>query len=249
MKNNKLLVIGNWKCNPTILKQAEALFSSIKNGVGETKNTEIIICPPFPFLNNIGIRYPYKMGGQNCFWEQSGPFTGEISPEMLKNLGCEYVILGHSERRTHLGETDEMISKKLVAAFDAGIIPILCIGETEEQRKQGKTEEILRFQLMAFLKEIPESLIINNQLLIAYEPIWAIGTGNACQPKDAQQVLSFLKRPDIAYRGDWKIVYGGSVDDKNAKHYIDVGFEGLLIGGVSLDAEQFIKIIKALEKK
>lgn len=242
MNNNKLLVIGNWKCNPTTSKQAEAFFDSIKQGIGDLQNTEVVICPPFIYLYDIG--YPtsnIKFGAQDCFWEQSGAFTGEISPEMLKNLGCEYVILGHSERRQHLKEDDDMIAKKLKAALDAGLKPILCIGETKEQRKQNKAQEILKKQLK-ILKQIPNSLIINNQLLLAYEPIWAIGTGNTCDVKDAQKVLSFLKTQAQT------IIYGGSVDSNNARDYIDKGFDGLLVGNACLDSEEFIKIIDPVEK-
>jgi len=198
------------------------------------------------------IGYPtsnIKFGGQDCFWEQSGAFTGEISPEMLKNLGCEYVILGHSERRQYLGETDKMIGKKLAAAFDAGLKPILCIGETKEQREQNKTQEILKFQLNVLNGPMAQSL---NHLTLAYEPVWAIGTGVSCDPKSAKKVLSFLKEHLSTYYENGsrsgRIIYGGSVDSNNAKDYMGAGFDGLLVGNACLNPKEFIKIIDKLEK-
>jgi len=245
----KKIIIGNWKCNPTSSRQAENLFKSIVNGVKETKNTEIVICPSFVYLTDLRLTTNnLRLGAQDCFWEQEGPFTGEISPKMLKNLGCKYVILGHSERRQFLNETDEMIGKKLKAAFDAGLRPILCIGETLEQRKQGKTQEILEQQLNVLSDLAAES---PSRLMIAYEPVWAIGAGNACNPQDARQILSFLKKylQLNESRSRWqKIIYGGSVDSKNANDYIDIGFDGLLVGGASLDAKEFVKIVKKVDK-
>lgn len=243
----KPLIIANWKMNPTALAEAKLLFNSVKKGIKNIKGVEVIICPPFVYLSNLLNLKPHslnpKLGAQDCFWEEKGPFTGEISPKMLRGFGCQYVILGHSERRG-LGETDEMINKKLKAAIAAKLKPIFCIGETEEERKKRKTFEILKKQLKEGLKSIfnfkPQ--ILNP--IIAYEPVWAIGTGNFCLPEKAKEVLFFLRK----VLKDISILYGGSVNSKNAKDYIMIGFDGLLVGGASLNAREFIKIVKSVSK-
>jgi triosephosphate isomerase len=166
---------------------------------------------------------------------------------MLKNFGCQYVIVGHSTRR-ELGETDEMINKKLKAAIKAKLKPILCIGETEKERKKGKTFKILKEQLEKGLKGISLFKVYSLKFIIAYEPIWAIGTGNPCQPKEAKEVLKFLKKitqPLSHPATPPLILYGGSVNSKNAKDYIEVGFDGLLVGGASLNPKEFVEIVKS----
>jgi len=242
----KPLIIANWKMNPQELKEAKRLFNFVKRGIKKIKNVEIVICPPFVYLPNLLIPKTYnqnpKLGAQDVFWEEKGAFTGEISAKMLKNLGCEYVIVGHSERRK-LGETDEMINKKLKAALKAKLKPILCIGETERERKEGKTFKVLKAQLKATLKNISNAKLQTSNLVLAYEPVWAIGTGNPCRPEDATKVLFFLRKFTKV-----PILYGGSVNSKNAKDYIKVGFDGLLVGGASLDSKEFIEIIKSVAK-
>lgn len=232
-------LVANWKMNPSSLEKAKELFYDIEQGVKDLSGVEMIVCPPFVYLSEL--RGETKLGAQDCFWEQEGAFTGEISPKMLKNMGCEYVILGHSERRQHLRETDEMIGKKLETVLQAGLIPILCIGETAEERSEEGTQEILKKQL-DILHSIPDTLYAIHPL-IAYEPRWTIGTGDACPPDKAKNILSYLRK--------WlsgPILYGGSVNPDNAGQYIDTGFDGLLIGNVSLDAEKFVKISKILDK-
>lgn len=244
----KKIIVANWKMNPQNLREAKTLFNSVKKGLKRysniLKNIRIVICPPFvylPSLLNLAKNSKIALGAQDLFWEEAGAFTGEISPKMIKNLGCQYVIIGHSERHRILKETDEMINKKLKAALKAKLKPILCIGETEKERKQGKTFQILKKQLRRDLKDISnfEFRILN--LILAYEPIWAIGTKNPCQPKEAEKVLTFL-------RGILKknpILYGGSVNSKNARDYIKIGFDGLLVGGASLNAKEFLAILKS----
>jgi triosephosphate isomerase len=169
---------------------------------------------------------------------------------MLKNFGCQYVIVGHSARR-ELGETDEMINKKLRAAIKAKLKPILCIGETEKERKKGKTFKILKEQLEKGLKGISLFKVYSLKFIVAYEPVWAIGTGNPCGPKEAKEVLLFLRKfvqPLFHSNTRPLILYGGSVNSKNAKDYIDIGFDGLLVGGASLNSEEFIKIVKEASK-
>jgi len=257
----KKLIIANWKCNPTTLKKAKELFDSVKKITKHLKDTKVVICPPFVYLSEL-IRTSAKslggfvFGSQNCFWEKSGSFTGEISPLMLKNLGCEYVILGHSERRKHLKETGGMINKKLRVALEAGLKPILCIGETKTEKEQGKTKNILKQQLKEFLDNSMAQLVVSevepslNHLILVYEPIWAIGTGDSCNPGQAAEVLSFLKEllsvllnPEILK--NIQILYGGSVNSDNGLNYINTGFDGLLVGAASLTPE-FPKLLTKL---
>jgi triosephosphate isomerase len=247
------LIVANWKMNPQSLAEAMELFNSVKNWVKRhsnvLKNIRIIICPPFVYLSNIissnlqHLTSNISLGAQDLFWEEKGSFTGEISPKMLKNLGCQYVIIGHSERRKILGESDEMINKKLKAAIKSKLKPILCIGEKRREVGSRKYEEI-RNQLKKALKGIPNSFFqLPDSLTIAYEPVWAIGTGNPSKPEDAKEVLLFLRK--IL---KFPILYGGSVNSKIAKDYIKVGFDGLLVGGASLDPKEFIEIIKSVAK-
>lgn len=235
----KIFIIGNWKCNPANLKQAKSLFGSIKKGlrsVKKIKKVEVIVCPPFVYLqgfkfNPTGSRRRqqasgFKLGAQNCFWEEKGAFTGEISALMLKDLGCKYVIIGHSERRKYFQETDAMINKKLKMALRIGLMPILCIDKISQIKKGMK--EILG-------KEI-------KKIIVAYEPIWAIGTGKACGYKEGKEFNLLMKK---VLGRNHPTLYGGSVNSKNALGYItESGFHGLLIGGASLRSKEFVKIIK-----
>ncbi|TFG35102.1 MAG: triose-phosphate isomerase, partial [Parcubacteria group bacterium] len=194
------------------------------------KNVEIIICPPFIYLSKIVPENPgIKLGGQDCYSEEKGAFTGEISPSMLKEVGCQYVIIGHSERRKYQGETDEMINKKIKASLGAGLKPILCIDNADQIKKDidGLSQQDL------------------ENLSVAYEPIWAIGTGKACGTSEAKEMNLAMK--DIL--GDSvPVLYGGSVSSQNAQCYIkEAGFNGLLVGGASLKPEEFIEIIKIVD--
>jgi len=237
----KSIIIANWKCNPTTLKEAKKLFSSVAKGIKKgysilSQKVEILICPPFVYLsalNNL-VKSSCKiyLGAQNLFWEEKGAFTGEVSPLMLKDLGCSYAIIGHSERRK-MGENDEMINKKIKAALGTGLNPILCVGETESDRKAGKTFKKLKEQLQKGLKGV-------RNLIVAYEPVWAIGTGKNCEPQDAKKILQFLRKNCFADR----IIYGGSVNAENIKNYLRCGFNGVLVGGASLRAKDFLTIIK-----
>jgi triosephosphate isomerase len=252
------LIVANWKMNPQSLLEARKLFNSVKSWVKKNshlfKKVKIVICPPFVYLEPLSKLLKPKtpqlklsLGAQNLFWEKKGAFTGEISATMLKNLGVEYVILGHSERRKILGETDEIINKKLKAAIGAKLKPILCLGETEKERKSGKIFKVLQNQLNLALKNISNFEFRASNLTIAYEPVWAIGTGNPCRPKEAKEVLTFLKKK----LKNVPILYGGSVDSQNAFDYLEIGFDGLLVGGASLRPKEFLKISKLtfLEKK
>jgi triosephosphate isomerase len=251
----KKIIVANWKCNPNSLKKAKEIFNLVKKKLKNLKKIKVVICPPFVYLSNI--QYPksnIQLGAQNCFWEESGAFTGEISPLMLKNLGCQYVILGHSERRRYFGETDQIINKKIKLALSAKLTPILCIGETQKEREEGKVQEILTFQLKNSLKKIPPKSLINSQLIIAYEPVWAIGTGNPCQPEEAERMNILIRKIiNKLYKNqkiakNLPILYGGSVNSKNAKNYLEAHFQGLLVGSASLNPQEFIKIVKVFSQ-
>ena len=213
----KPLIIANWKCNPATLKEAQELFNGIKKDI---ENKNVVICPPSIFLPSL-ICEGIKFGAQNCFWEEKGAYTGEISPQMIKSVGCEYVIIGHSERRKIFNESNKDIRKKVERAKGAGLIPIVCIGESKDQN----TFEIIEEQIKD----------IDKDVILAYEPLWAIGTGENAPIDKVKEVREFL--------GDRKVLYGGSVNFQNAKDYLEIT-DGLLIGGASLNADEFLEIIK-----
>jgi triosephosphate isomerase len=231
----KSVIIANWKMNPPTRDEAKRLFN-------EFKNLDAVLCPPFCYLDDkIKPRgAKFMLGAQNCHWEEKGPFTGEISPKMLKDLGAEYVIIGHSERRIHFKETDEMINKKLKAALKSGLIPILCIGEKQGEDAQSTVENQLKYDL----GEISEEGL--GKIIIAYEPVWAISTfgGEICSSEKAKNILDFIKT-----KFDGRIIYGGSVDSKIINDYLNVGYEGALVGGASLKAEEFVKIVENAHTK
>lgn len=248
----KSLIVANWKCNPTTQKEARKLFVLVKKGVKNIKKAEVVICPPFVYLFSVAVgEGGLGFGSQNCLWEQKGAYTGEISPLMLKSAGCQYVIIGHSERRTYFGETDEIVNKKLKAALEVKLTPILCIGETKKEREEGGAENVLKKQIILAFGGIPVSKITKN-FTVAYEPVWAIGTGNPCDTDEAQKMRLLIRKiiSEIYNRKiseSIRILYGGSVNSKNAANYIkEAGFQGLLVGGASLVAEEFIKITKSV---
>jgi len=232
----KKIIIANWKMNPNSLEEAKDIFEGIKSGA-KGINAEVVACPPFTYLAGLkGL----TLGGQNIFYEEKGAYTGEISAQMLKNLGCKYVLIGHSERRKYFNETDEDVNKKLKSAVSVGLIPIFCVGETEEERNAGKAEEVVERQIKIGLAGIENWKLKIENLVLAYEPVWAIGTGNACSVDDAKKMLEFIKKIK-----DVSVVYGGSVNGENAKSYIkEAGYDGLLVGGASLRPEEFVKIIR-----
>ncbi|MDO8265113.1 MAG: triose-phosphate isomerase [Candidatus Parcubacteria bacterium] len=249
MKKN--IIIANWKCNPETQEEAKRLFEEIKNGI-ENSNTEVIICPPVIFLTAVSFKESgIKIGGQDCFWENKGAFTGQISPSMLKDAGCEYVIIGHSERRK-IGETDEEINKKLKVALNAGLKPILCVGEGSEEREKNQAHDTVKKQLENALSNIESVIKNSDSFIIAYEPVWAIGSGNPCSFEEAEDMSIFIQKTARELLGVSPVrkiivIYGGSVDESNAKDYITKSkMEGLLVGGASINSEKFIKIINSI---
>lgn len=249
----KSLVVANWKMNPLTSEEALRLFKIVKKELKNIENNiQIVICPPFTQLSTLSSQLTtnLELGAQNCFWEEKGAYTGEISPKILRNLDCNYVIIGHSERRKYLGETDKTVSKKLKAALKNNLKPILCIGETQEQNRESKTDKVLIHQLQMALENVSKSEISNYKLQVAYEPVWAIGTGVTPNTDEIMSVKLLIRKilakmysRSIAEKV--RILYGGSVSSKNAGDFIKhTGMDGLLVGGASLKATEFVRIVK-----
>lgn len=255
----KNLIIANWKMNPDTLRKAEELFESVLPFTFKLLPLNLIICPPFEYLEPLitkNLKFKtkssgIKFGAQDVFYENKGAYTGEVSPKMLKDLGVEYVIVGHSERRKILNETDKIINKKVLAALNDGLKVILCVGENSSVRKKGDrvVENYVRSQLEKDLKGLnSKSSSINSRLIIAYEPVWAIGTGDQDTPEDAVKVISFIKsivKSQLAIIP--KVLYGGSVDSKNINSFlINKEIDGALVGGASIDKKEFGKLLENL---
>ncbi|MCX6719520.1 MAG: triose-phosphate isomerase [Candidatus Staskawiczbacteria bacterium] len=241
MKN---LIVANWKMNPNSQKEAKEIFDAIREGV-RGMESEVVVCPPSVYLYASGFgEGVVAMGAQNVYFEDKGAFTGEISVGMLNDLGVKYVIIGHSERRKYFGDTDEIVNKKVKKALEADLKVIFCIGETTEERDAGKKNEVLEKQIKIGLDGISNLKFQTSNLSVAYEPVWAIGTGNNCGVEETKDSVEFIRKTSGAER----ILYGGSVKSDNSGDYIKIaGANGLLVGGASLKAEEFIKIVKSAE--
>ena len=241
------LIAGNWKMNTTV-SEAVALVSEMRPGLDEIDKVEKVICPPFISLaavKEVIKGSSIKLGAQNMYFESRGAYTGEISPIMLAEL-CEYVIIGHSERRQYFGESGEIINKKVRAALKVGLKPILCIGEKLDDYEAGRAEKVVTKQLESALAGIGDI----SGLVIAYEPVWAIGTGRAATGKQANETIGLIRRNMAKlYSGETaqglRILYGGSVTGVNAAEFIkQPEIDGALVGGASLDADQFLSIVR-----
>lgn len=247
----KYVIAGNWKMNND-LRESEKLIVELKNLLqNEKPNCDVIVCPPFTSLSEAAKLLKgsqIKLGAQNMHFEDSGAFTGEVSASMLISVGCEYVILGHSERRNIFGENDEMINKKIKKALSVGLKPIFCVGELLEERENGSTNEVVKRQILRGLKGISDDEM--KKIIIAYEPVWAIGTGKTASPAQAQAVHEFIRDLiEIEYSletaNDVTIQYGGSVKPENANELISQkDIDGALVGGACLKADSFLGIIK-----
>ena len=244
------MIAGNWKMNTT-LDEAIELVNGIRQGLDQIDNVDKVICPPFVSLAAVGDLIKgssIKLGAQNIYFEEKGAYTGEISPLMLADL-CEFVIIGHSERRQYFNETGEIVNRKIRAALKVGLKPILCVGEKLEENEAGRTEEIITGQISASLAGINYP----NGLIIAYEPIWAIGTGKATTSKQANETIGLIRSNITELYSeksgqDVRILYGGSVTDANATEFISQPeIDGALVGGASLKTNQFLSIIKQAE--
>ncbi len=252
----KKIVAANWKMNMT---QAESgrFVESLLLDLGDISDVEVVIIPPFTAIakvtESLGKAQNIKVGAQNMYWERSGPFTGEISAALLRDLFVRYVVLGHSERRTLFGETDEIVNRKVRAAHESTLRPIVCVGETLAQRDKGNVEKILSIQLRGSLAELTEKELLET--VIAYEPVWAIGTGRNATPEQAQQAHVFIRHTlgelsDETTAERMRIQYGGSVKPENAHELMgQPDIDGALVGGASLDPRSFAQIVKAARDK
>jgi len=247
-------VAGNWKMNKTVA-EARALVSEMAAGLRAISGVEKVLCPPFtslPALSALLQGTDIGLGAQNMHWESKGAFTGEIAPAMVAEF-CRYVILGHSERRTYFGETDETVNRKVLAAQAIGLIPIVCVGETLTQYEAGQTAAVVGQQIRAGLKGLDPTFAAH--IVIAYEPVWAIGTGKASTGENANAVVREVIRPALAElygaeiaRGT-RVLYGGSVTAANAAEFFaQAEIDGALVGGASLKAEEFIAIVRAVAR-
>ncbi len=251
----KKILAANWKMNLTNV-EAESYVEAFLNEVGEVNDVEIVIIPPFtsiPTLAQASGNAPFiRLGAQNLHWERSGAFTGEISATMLRALFVKYVVIGHSERRSLFGETDEMVQRKVHTALEAGLRPIMCVGETLAERESGSVQKVLRRQVEEGLKGV--SADHSSEIVLAYEPVWAIGTGRTATPAQAEEVHAFLRSLlaelfDRTAADRIRIQYGGSVKPENTEDLMrQPNIDGALVGGASLDAHSFARIIRATEK-
>jgi triosephosphate isomerase len=247
----KLFVAGNWKMNTTGAS-ADQLAGALKQKLGREDRVEVAVCPPFPYLVRVGsvlAGSTIALGAQNCHPDNKGAFTGEVSPMQLADVGCKWVIVGHSERRHLLGEADDFIRRKLFGAVNAGLHVILCVGETLSQRKANETEMIIETQLVGSLEQLAGEKLA--RVVIAYEPVWAIGTGQNATPEQAEKVHQFIRRWLDGQFGPphaeaTRIVYGGSVNTGNAASLLSQpNVDGALVGGASLIADDFTTIVHA----
>jgi|SRR5690554_2261485 len=243
------VIAGNWKMNMTP-SETKVLVNQLKTALADAGDVEIVVCPPFTALAQARGKLMgtgIQVGAQNLHWEEAGAYTGEISAPMLTDLGCSHVIIGHSERRTLFGETDADVQRKLHAALSHSLTPILCVGETLEQREEDVTRDVCRNQVEAALAEISAKDLA--KIVIAYEPLWAIGTGRTATPEDAQAVIGYIRQVLAEKFGDAaehvRILYGGSVKPESIDGLMaQADIDGALVGGASLKADSFAGIVK-----
>jgi len=245
------IVAGNWKMNKTV-EEARSLVFSMSLKLREIEGVEKVLCPPFPALVAVSALLQgtdIGLGAQNLHWEQKGAFTGEVAPNMIAEF-CQYVIIGHSERRAYFGETDETVNRKLHAAMSHNLTPIVCVGETEDEYESGRTGEVVRRQISQGLTDVDPAKAA--RIVVAYEPVWAIGTGKASSPENANAVLADHIRPTLTdlFGADTaqaiRIQYGGSVNGSNAAEFFgQPDIDGALVGGASLKVDEFVAIVLA----
>jgi len=250
MTNRTPLIAGNWKMYKTALEARETA-TVLAQLVADVTTTDIMLAPPYTALAAVAEAIQgtnIALGAQNLYWEAQGAYTGEISPNMLKAAGCRYAIIGHSERRQYFGETDQSVNRRIVAAINTDLIPVMCIGETEAQRESDETFSVLDKQVKIGLEGLfPDDLI---NLVVAYEPVWAIGTGKTATSDQAQEVHRFLRELlarqfDADFADTIRILYGGSVKPANIAELMAMqDIDGALVGGASLDADTFSQIVK-----
>ncbi len=246
----KIIIAGNWKMNKTQIEAIE-FVNQLKRAIADIQEVDIVVCPPFTALADVKdvlLESNIGLGAQNLFWEDSGAYTGEVSAPMLKSLDVQYVIIGHSERRQYFQETDVTVNKRLKSALKHGLIPIVCIGETLAEREAGKTFVVIKTQCVGGLQGM--SVEEMKKIILAYEPVWAIGTGKTATPEQAQEVHAFIRRQlqemfDEETAAEVRIQYGGSVKPDNTNDLMSQpDIDGALVGGASLKADSFVDIIK-----
>ncbi len=244
------LFAGNWKLNKTV-PEAVRLAGELKRELADVSSADVLLCPVFTALSAVGdvlAGSPLLLGGQDLYWEKSGAFTGEVSGPLLADAGCRYVIVGHSERRQYFGETDATVNRKAAAALESSLTPVVCVGEPLEKREQGVTQEFIRKQLEEGIRPLGAERVL--KLVIAYEPIWAIGTGKTATPRIAQETHAFIRswlaeRFGADLSAGLRILYGGSVKPDNARALMaEADIDGFLVGGASLEAKSFIAIVR-----
>jgi len=246
----RYIIAGNWKMNKTIGEAIE-LANGLKRGLYDVTTLDIVICTPFTALsevNEVITGSNIDLSGQDLFWEEKGAYTGEVSAKMLKDAGCKYVIIGHSERRKYFNETNETVNKKVKTALKAGLLPIVCVGERLEERETGKTFDVVKDHIENSLKDISKDDML--KVTIAYEPVWAIGTGKTASPDQAEEVHKFIRELLVKLFGKncasvLRIQYGGSVTPENIEGLIKMdNIDGALVGGASLKIDSFSSIVK-----
>ncbi|MBR6022718.1 MAG: triose-phosphate isomerase [Kiritimatiellae bacterium] len=247
----KKIVAGNWKMNMTTA-EAASLVTALKGQLAGFREADVVVCPPFTAIETVSRLVQgtnIDLGAQNMHWEKSGAFTGEISPAMLRELYCHYVILGHSERRQYFHEDDAIVNRKVRAAHSWGLRPIVCVGETLEQREAGQVEAVVSSQVRGSLDGLSQKEMLDT--IVAYEPVWAIGTGKTATSAQAQEVHALIRATlasmfDAAVAQGVRIQYGGSVKPGNARELFSMpDIDGGLIGGAALDAKSFVDIVRA----
>ncbi|OGS22469.1 MAG: triose-phosphate isomerase [Elusimicrobia bacterium RIFOXYA2_FULL_39_19] len=246
----KPIMAGNWKMHKTIAESVD-FVSKVKSNVSDVKDCEIVVCPVFTALKSVADAAKGTnvcIGAQNMHWEEKGAFTGEISPKMLLDAGCKYVIIGHSERRQYFGETNETVNKKMLSAFKHGLVPIVCIGETLAEREKNITFDVVGKQVKEGLAGLTGNQ--SSEVVIAYEPVWAIGTGKTASPAQAQEVHEFVRKTFTEMYGKdaaakVRILYGGSVKPDNVSELMkQPDIDGGLVGGAALEVDSYTKLIK-----
>ena len=244
------IITGNWKMNNNSAESVE-LVSQLRKMISGVKEVEVVVAPPYTALGFVATAIKgstIALSSQNIFWEEKGAFTGEISPSMLKDIGCQYAIIGHSERRQYFGETNETVNKRLKAALDASLTPIVCIGETLEEREADKTLSVIEKQVKEGFAGISSGEM--EKIVIAYEPVWAIGTGKTATPEQAQEIHQFIRGMlaqvfDEGVAEGIRILYGGSVKPDNVDQLMSQkDIDGALVGGASLKADSFARIVQ-----
>ncbi|MEI6627083.1 MAG: triose-phosphate isomerase [bacterium] len=250
----KPIIIANWKMNLNLAETID-LATKLKGRLQLDFTKEVVLCPHFVGLPKVGEIVKgsaLHLGAQDTFWENSGPYTGEISPTVLQDIGCKYVIVGHSERRQYLSETYEMVNKKVKACLANKLVPILCIGETYEDRQNGMTDSVIFDQLSTALSDI--NLVDGEQIIIAYEPVWVIGSGHAVEPENVNHIFHVIRQtlvdmwPMSVVNGA-RLIYGGSVNADNVDGFLGVELlSGFLVGGAALSVDNFTNIVNKIKK-